>query len=78
MVMDSLGIEVDASDSDNMKTLQRMKTNPNSKLKGIFDLREQWVKELRDKRRVKAVKISTDKNVADMMAKCLIKSNCHE
>ena len=23
--MDSLGIEVDASDSDNMKTLQRMK-----------------------------------------------------
>ena len=28
-------------------------TNPNSKLKGIFDLREQWVKELRDKRRVR-------------------------
>ena len=25
MVMDSLGIEVDALDSDNMKTLQRMK-----------------------------------------------------
>jgi len=46
-------------------------TNPNSQLKGIFDLREQWVKELRDKRRVKAVKISTDKNVADMMTKCL-------
>ena len=46
-------------------------TNPNSKLKRIFDLREQWVKELRDKRRVKAVKISTDKNVADMMTKCL-------
>ena len=47
-------------------------TNPNStKLKGIFDLREQWVKELRDKRRVKAVKIATDKNVAGMMAKCL-------
>ena len=46
-------------------------TNPNSQLKGVFDLREQWVKELRDKRRVKAVKISTDKNVADMMTKCL-------
>ena len=46
-------------------------TNPNSKLKGIFDLREQWAKELRDKRGVKAVKISTDKNVADMMTKCL-------
>ena len=25
VVLDSLGIEVDASDSDNMKTLQRMK-----------------------------------------------------
>ena len=31
-----------------------------------------WVKELRDKRRAKAVKISADKNVAtDMMTKCL-------
>ena len=46
-------------------------TNPNSQLKGIFDLREQWVKQLRDKRRANAAKISTDKNVADMMAKCL-------
>ena len=46
-------------------------TNPNSKLKGVFDLREQWVKELRDKRRVKATKTSTDKSVADMMARCL-------
>ena len=46
-------------------------TNPNSKLKGIFDLREQWVKELRDKRIAAAVKIATDKNVADMMTKCL-------
>ncbi len=34
-------------------------------------MREQWVKELRDKRRAKAAKISTDKNVADMMTKCL-------
>ena len=29
------------------------------------------IEELRDKRRVKTVKISTDKNVADMMTKCL-------
>ena len=36
-------------------------------------MREQWVKELRDKRRAKAIQISTctDKNVADMMTKCL-------
>ena len=34
-------------------------------------MREQWVKELRNKRRAKAVQISADKNVADMMAKCL-------
>ncbi len=34
-------------------------------------MREKWVKELRDKRRAKAAKIPADKNVADMMAKCL-------
>ena len=46
-------------------------TNPNSKLKGIFDMREEWVNELRDKKKVTAVKVSTDKNIADMMTKCL-------
>lgn len=46
-------------------------TNPNSKLKGIFDMREEWVNELRDRKKVKAVKVSTDKNIADMLTKCL-------
>ena len=46
-------------------------TNPNSKFKGIFDMREEWVNELRDKKKVTAVKVSTDKNIADMMTKCL-------
>ena len=40
-------------------------TNPNSKLKGIFDMREEWVNELRDRKKVTAVKVSTDKNIAD-------------
>ncbi len=32
---------------------------------------EQWVKELRDKRRVTVIEISTDKNVADEMTRCV-------
>ena len=34
-------------------------------------MREEWVNELRDRKKVTAVKVSTDKNIADMMAKCL-------
>ena len=45
--------------------------NPNSKLIGIIDMREEWVNELRDKKKVASVKVSTDKNIVDMMTKCL-------
>ena len=34
-------------------------------------MREEWVNELRDRKKVTAVKVSTDKNIADMMTKCL-------
>ena len=33
---------------------------------GIFDLRLEWVKEMRDAKVVKAVKIDTTENVADI------------
>jgi hypothetical protein len=46
-------------------------TNPNTKLRGIYDMREAWVQELRNKFKVKAVKVHTDKNLADMFTKCL-------
>ena len=42
-----------------------------SKLKGVFDLRWNWVKELRDSGRVAAAKVRTESNVADILTKCL-------
>ena len=42
-----------------------------SKLKGIFDMREMWIKELQDETRFNAVHIDTKKNLADMFTKCL-------
>ena len=44
---------------------------PNTKLRGIYDTREAWVQELRNKFKVKAVKVHTDKNLAVMFTKCL-------
>jgi hypothetical protein len=42
-----------------------------SQLKGMFDLRWSWVKELRDSDKVRAVKVGTESNVADILTKCL-------
>ena len=39
--------------------------------KGFFDLRGEWVRELRNSKRVAAVKVDTEKNIADMMTRCL-------
>ena len=47
------------------------KMNPDSKLKGIFDMRLGWLQELHDKRRFKAVKIATERNLADELTKPL-------
>ena len=46
------------------------KTNPDSKLRGCFDLRAAWVKELQDSGIVRAVKIDTQYNIADLLTKC--------
>ena len=45
--------------------------NPASKLKGVFDLRLNWVKELQNKDRIKAIKVDTKYNVADILTKPL-------
>ena len=45
--------------------------SPDSKLKGIFDMRLGWIKELHDKKKFLAVKVSTDKNLADDLTKPL-------
>ena len=41
-----------------------------SKLLGMIDIRWNWVQELQDAKEVKAVKIATDRNIADLLTKC--------
>ena len=61
---------------DNTQALSfQHQTCPNSKLKGIFDLREAWVQELRDQGEVITVKVSTEKNIADLLTKCLVNTD---
>ncbi len=43
-------------------------TNPDTQIKGVFDLRDEWVRELRISMKVSAMKVDTAKNIADMMA----------
>jgi hypothetical protein len=45
-------------------------TCPDTRLKGTFDLRAWWVKELQDQTKVLAVKVGTRDNVADLLTKC--------
>ena len=47
------------------------KMSPSSKLKGVFDLRNDWVKELQDKNQIRAVKVNTKNNLADILTKPL-------
>ena len=46
-------------------------TCASSRLRGVFDMAEKWVLELKDTKVVDAVKVDTTKNLADMMTKCL-------
>ena len=45
-------------------------TSSDSKLKGVFDLRDKRVKELKDMSIALAVKVDTTVNVADILTKC--------
>ena len=42
----------------------------NTRLKGIYDLREGWVQELKDKKTIEAIKVNTKDNIADLLTKC--------
>ena len=46
------------------------KTNPDTRLKGTFDLRDAWVKELQDQNIISVKKVDTLLNVADLLTKC--------
>ena len=44
----------------------------NSKLKGMIDTRESWVRELRDDGMVEVVKVKGELNWADILTKCIV------
>ena len=43
----------------------------NSRIRGVVDMREDWVSELRDRKQIMAVKVDTAENVADIFTKSL-------
>ena len=45
-------------------------TNPDSRLTGVFDLREEWVRELKQKDKVVTIKVDTKYNTSDLFTKC--------
>jgi hypothetical protein len=56
---------------DNAATVSyQQSTTPYSKLRGVYNLRDNWVLELKDSNVVRAEKVHTDLNVADLFTKC--------
>ena len=56
---------------DNAATVSyQHSTTPYSKLRGVYNLRDDWVLELKDSKVVQAKKVHTDLNVADLFTKC--------
>ena len=47
------------------------KTCPHTKLKGVFDLRWDWVRDLQNNNEVKTIHVDTKHNMADLLTKCL-------
>ena len=48
----------------------RHRTCPHTKLKGVFDLRDKWVRELCDCHDIVVRKIASKYNIADLLTKC--------
>ena len=44
---------------------------PDSKILGIWDLRDDRIRQMRDRGQVQTVAVHTDKNQADILTKCL-------
>ena len=43
----------------------------NTRLRGVFDFRNKWVREVRDQASVKAIPIDTKENIADALTKSI-------
>ena len=49
-------------------------TTASSKIRGVFDQRWDWVKELKDQKSITAAKVPTEENLADLFTKCHTKT----
>ena len=56
-------------DNRQTKTFQEG-TCVKSKLRGVVDMREQWVRELKDLAKVRVKWVSDEQNKADLLTKC--------
>ena len=57
---------------DNAAALSFQKaTKANTKLKGVYNLREKWVQELRDDSKIATKTVDTAIDVSDVLARCL-------
>jgi hypothetical protein len=45
-------------------------TSPSTKLKGVFNLMDAWIRELKDSSKIRAVKIPSNKNPSNTLTKC--------
>ena len=74
-VADEMGIDAPLPfvlqiDSKQAHSFQR-DTCPKSKIRGSFDMREDWVQEVRDLSVVTTKLVDTSRNLADIFTKCL-------
>jgi len=67
LIPSPLVIQVDASCALSFQ----QRTCTDSRLRGTFDLRAQWIKELQDQRVLRTKHVGTADNVADLFTKCL-------
>ena len=72
-----LGVHVPSCDRiqvDNSTCLSfQHRTNPDTRLRGCYDLRDERISELRDSTELETVYVHTDKNLADLLTKCHVK-----
>ena len=55
---------------DNAATISfQRSTKTNTKIRGIYNLRWAWVKDLRNMAKIIAVKVTTNDNIADLLTK---------
>ena len=47
-------------------------TCPKSRIRGSFDLREDWVAEVREQKMVEMAKVPGERNFADLKTKCML------